>query len=103
MINATPRPLYPRGEDPRTTVQKIGWAPAPVWTDAPPGFDPRTAQPVASLNTDYAIPAHNFVLPYVNDQNVNFFYILITSSHTPETQLLKAKSLCSLNFFFVFS
>jgi hypothetical protein len=24
----------------------------------PPGFDPRTAQPVASRYTDYAIPAH---------------------------------------------
>jgi hypothetical protein len=24
----------------------------------PPGFDPRTVQPVASRYTDYAIPAH---------------------------------------------
>jgi hypothetical protein len=25
----------------------------------PPGFDPRTVRPIASLYTDYAIPAHN--------------------------------------------
>ena len=25
----------------------------------PPGFDPRTVQPVASRYTDYAIPAHS--------------------------------------------
>jgi hypothetical protein len=27
----------------------------------PPGFDPRTVQPVASRYTDYAIPAHSSV------------------------------------------
>jgi hypothetical protein len=35
-----------------------GWAPGPAWTGAenlappPPGFDPRTAQPVVSRFTD---------------------------------------------------
>jgi hypothetical protein len=42
-------------------VLEAGWAPEPVWTGAeylaPPGFDPRTFQPVASRYTDYAIPA----------------------------------------------
>ena len=28
----------------------------------PPGFDPRTAQPVASRYTDWAIPALSYVL-----------------------------------------
>jgi hypothetical protein len=32
----------------------------------PPGFDPRTVQPVASRYTDWAIPAHNGVLCYVS-------------------------------------
>jgi hypothetical protein len=33
---------------------------------SPPGFDPRTVQPVASRYTDYAIPAHiNSVVPKV--------------------------------------
>ena len=43
-------------------VQEAGWAPGPVWTCAenlapPPGFDPRTVQPVASRYIDWAIPA----------------------------------------------
>jgi len=46
------------GKDPVLIVQKAGWAPGPVWTGeenlAPPGFDPRTVQAVASRYTDYA-------------------------------------------------
>ena len=38
-------------------VQEVGWTPGPVWTCAenlaPPGFDPRTVQPVGSRYTDY--------------------------------------------------
>jgi hypothetical protein len=55
-----PRPgrFTPRERDPVRIVQEAGWAPGPVWTDAeyltPPGFDPRTVQPVASRYTDYA-------------------------------------------------
>jgi hypothetical protein len=49
------------GKDPVPIVQEAGWAPEPVWIGAenlaPPGFDPRTFQPVASRYTDYAIPA----------------------------------------------
>ena len=38
-------------------VEEAGWAPRPVWTGAenlapPPGFNPRTVQPVASRYTD---------------------------------------------------
>ena len=61
-VNATPQPLYPRERDPVPIVQEAGWAPGPVWTGAEnlasTGLDPRTAQPVASRYTDYAIPAH---------------------------------------------
>ena len=45
-------PLHRRLDGPleySTRVQKIL---------APPGFDPRTVQPVASRETDYHIPAH---------------------------------------------
>ena len=49
------------GKEPVPIVQEAGWAPGPVWTGAenlaPPGFDPRTFQPVESRYTDYAIPA----------------------------------------------
>ena len=50
-----PAAPYPRE---RPIVQEAGWASGPVWTGAenlaPPGFDPRTAQPVGSRYTDYA-------------------------------------------------
>jgi hypothetical protein len=43
-------------------VQEALWVPWPVWTGAenlvPPGFAPRTVQPVASRYTDRAIPAY---------------------------------------------
>jgi len=49
--------LTPR-KDPVPIVQEAGWAPGPAWTGAenlaPPGFDPRTVQPVGSRYTDYA-------------------------------------------------
>jgi hypothetical protein len=49
------------GKDPVPLVQEAGWAPEPVWIVAenlaPPGFDSRTFQPVASRYTDYVIPA----------------------------------------------
>ena len=62
---------YPR-ERPGPIVQEAGWASGPVWTGAenlaPPGFDPRTIQPVGSRYTDYATqPTH---LPG-EDNNVN--------------------------------
>jgi hypothetical protein len=34
MVNATPRPLYPRQRDPVPNVQEVGWATEPVWTCA---------------------------------------------------------------------
>jgi hypothetical protein len=52
VVNATPRPPLPHWKDPVPIVQEAGWAPEPVWIGAenlaPPGFDPRTFQPVAS-------------------------------------------------------
>ena len=40
------------------SVQEAGWTTEPVWIGAenlaPPAFDPRTFQPVASRYTDYA-------------------------------------------------
>jgi hypothetical protein len=63
---STPRPgRFAQGNDPVTTVYESVWDPGPVWTGeenfAPPGFDPRTVQPVASLSTDWAIPAHIYM------------------------------------------
>jgi hypothetical protein len=60
VVNATPRPLYPR-ERPGTPSTG-SWFGTPagsgrVWKNSPPpppppGFDPRTVQPVASRYTD---------------------------------------------------
>jgi len=51
-------PLFTPGKDPVPIVQEAGWDPGPVWTGAenlaPPGFDPRTVQPIASRYTNYA-------------------------------------------------
>jgi len=71
-VSVTPRPLFTPGKDPVPIVQKAGWAPGPVWTGAenlaPPGFDPRTVQPVASRYTDYATrpttyPVRQLIVP----------------------------------------
>jgi len=49
-----PAAPYPR-ERPVPIVQEAGWASGPVWTGtknlAPPGFDPRTIQPIGSRYT----------------------------------------------------
>jgi len=61
VVNATPRPLYPR-EIPDTYCVG-GWVGPRVGLDGcgisrlPPGFDPRPVQPVTSRYTDWAIPA----------------------------------------------
>ena len=56
MVNPTSQARYPRERDPVRTVQEAGWATGSVWTGSenlapPPGFDPRTVQPLASSYT----------------------------------------------------
>ena len=57
-VSVTPRQHLTPGKDPVPIVQEAGWASGPVWTGAenlaPPGFNPRTVQPVGSRYTDYA-------------------------------------------------
>ena len=56
MVNATPRPLYPRERDLVPIVWEVEWAPGPVWMGAEnlpsPGFGAQTVQLVASRYTD---------------------------------------------------
>ena len=73
VVNATPRPLYPRER--RGTHCIRGWVDHKCRSGRvrkitqPPGFDPRTVQPVASLYTNYAIPAQgDGVLNYLYDR-----------------------------------
>ena len=62
VFNATPRPLYPR-ERPgthciRDRVALRAGLDRGGKISLPPGFDPRTVQPVAGRYTDWAITAH---------------------------------------------
>jgi hypothetical protein len=52
---ALPGSSFTPRKDPVPSVQEAGWAPGPVWRRVenlvPPGFDPRTVQPVVSRYT----------------------------------------------------
>jgi len=60
-----PAAPYP-GKKPVPIAQGAGWDSGPVWTGAenlaPPGFDPRTVQPIGSRYTDYATRPTGYVL-----------------------------------------
>jgi hypothetical protein len=58
VVNATPRPLYPRERPSSHCTGPQARFLQGRKTSPPPGFDPRTVQPVASRYTDYAIPVH---------------------------------------------
>jgi len=60
VVKVTPRPLYLLGGDLYRRLDGPQSQSGPVWKNMspPPGFDPRTAETVASHYTDYAIPAH---------------------------------------------
>ena len=62
VFNATTRPLYP-GKQTRNLLDRRlsghkGGSKRVRKISPPPGFDPRTVQPLASRYTDYVIPAH---------------------------------------------
>jgi hypothetical protein len=61
VVTATPRSLYPR-ERPGTYRRRGGRSGRVRKISPPPGFDPRTVQPVASHYTDWAIPAHMYFI-----------------------------------------
>ena len=56
VVNITPRPPLPPEKDPVPIVHEAGWVPEQVLIGAehlaPPGFDPRTFQPIESRYTD---------------------------------------------------
>ena len=85
VINATPRPLYPRERNGSHCIG--GWVGPSAGLDGcgksrpPPGFDPRTVQPVASRYTDWAIRAHTkLICDFIQ------FYVNFVISHT-ESQI----------------
>jgi hypothetical protein len=70
-----PWPHLTPGKDPVPIVQESGWASEPVWTGAknlaPPGFNPRTVQPVGSCYTDYATQPTNLFFNLVKIQKIS--------------------------------
>jgi hypothetical protein len=73
VVNATFQPLYPRERDPVPIVQEAGSRRVRK-ISLPPGFDPRTVQPVASRYTDWAIPAHAAAADDDNYNNSILYY-----------------------------
>ena len=63
VVSSTPRPDFTPGKDPVPILKEARWALGPVWTGAenlaPPGFDPRTDQPVAQSLYRLSYPAHS--------------------------------------------
>ena len=70
-FRVTPWPLSTPGKDPVAIVQEAGRAPGPVWKAenlAPPGFDSRTVQPIASHYTDWATRPTNTLVKILNSE-----------------------------------
>jgi hypothetical protein len=63
VVKATPLPLYPRERDLYPLYRRLSEPQRQCGRvrkiSPPPGFDPRTAHPVASRYTDSAMPVHN--------------------------------------------
>ena len=57
VVNATPRPLYPRERDQIPTVQEAGWAPGPVSTDTEKSYPYRDSIPGPSNPWQVPIPS----------------------------------------------
>jgi hypothetical protein len=74
----TPRPLYPR-ERPGTHCKGGLMDPRADLDGPPPGLDPRTAQPVASRHTDWAIPAYSDVCIMTWSWEIRTFQVLSIS------------------------
>ena len=56
VVNATPRPLYPREKEPVSTAQEGGWDPGPVWTGTKKLVPHQDSIPEQSIPKRFAIP-----------------------------------------------
>ena len=68
-VSVTPRPLFTPWKDPVPIVHEAGWAQGRRGQvrkiSPPPGFDPRTVQPLASRYSDYATRPTPMLYPYI--------------------------------------
>jgi hypothetical protein len=93
---STPCPgRFTPGRDPVPTVQEAWWVQdrsGQMWKiSPPPGFDPRTVQPVASRYTDWAIPAHKR-LKRRNTVLVRFLYFCVLCRASRYLLVLRVRS-----------
>ena len=69
-----PRPLFTPGKDSVPNVQEAAGQVRKI--SPPPGFDPRTVQPVASRYTYWAIPAHTAPkYVYIIKRSMKYFVV----------------------------
>ena len=92
VVNATPRPLYPRERDPVPIVEEAGWAPGSVWTGAGnratlPVFDLRTVHPVARRYTKDAVAVERV------QKGANTHATILTRRQSPTLPLCPETSL----------
>jgi len=96
-VSVTLRPLFIPGKDRVPIVQEAGWAPGPVWTGAenlpPPGFNPRTIQPVASRYTDWATRPTKQKVQWHNQMG-SYVWIITTA-------LIRIQKLREANFYHI--
>ena len=84
------------GKDPVPIVQETGWAPGSVWTMkilVPPGFDPRTLQPVVSRYIDWATRPTCFALYCL------IFMLLLAPHPCTKKDLRKVNKFYSIIFY----
>jgi hypothetical protein len=116
-VSFTPWPLFTPGKHPVPIIQEAGWTPGPVWPGAeniaPPGFDPRTVQPVDSRYTDWATGPTEQVKVSSNNNNgylswstvyiydTIYFWFLVRTRNVSHKVVEKIKThiLCSIIFF----
>jgi hypothetical protein len=89
LVNATPRPLWPRDRDPTAIEQGVGWASWTVWMGAevshPLQFDPQTFQPESNRNTGYAVPT-----VWLRDTNISKEpFIMVSIYQTARRHILE--------------
>ena len=86
VVNATPRPIYPR-ERPGTHCTGV-WVGPRAGLDGwgkfhpTPGFDPRLVQPVATRYTDWAIPVLRYTPYFKNKEELSYQYLYINNDST---------------------
>ena len=88
MVNATPRPLYPREGDPVPIAYEAGWAPGLVWTGvenlAPTGIrsPDRAARSEPPYRLSYRGPQYIVILGFETSFNQSACFLIVSIQFT---------------------